>query len=114
GPEQGEAVMYPGGPPVLERAEISGPYNVTGAGNTPSRQRIFICHPANAGQDVPCASRIISTLARRAYRRDVTADDVNPLLATFKRARLKHGFDVSVGMALGDLLVSPDFLFRLE
>jgi Protein of unknown function (DUF1592)/Protein of unknown function (DUF1588)/Protein of unknown function (DUF1587)/Protein of unknown function (DUF1585)/Protein of unknown function (DUF1595)/Planctomycete cytochrome C len=114
GPAEGEAVMYPGGPPILERAEISGPYNVSSAGNTPSRKRIFVCRPVRQVEEAPCASRIISMVARRAYRRNVTAEDINPLLATYKKARLKHDFDQSIGMAIGDVLVSPDFLFRLE
>ncbi|HWB84957.1 MAG TPA: DUF1592 domain-containing protein [Bryobacteraceae bacterium] len=114
GPEPGEAVMYPGGPPILERAEISGPYNVTGPGNLPSRQRIFVCHPARAAEEAACASQILSTLARRAYRRDLTADDIRPLMATFRRARQSHGFDQSIGIAVGDVLVCPDFLFRVE
>jgi hypothetical protein len=114
GPEQGEAVMYPGGPPILERAEISGPYHATGVGKTASRQRIFLCHPASVAEETPCAAKILGALGRRAYRRSVMAEDLNPLLATFHRARQKHSFDESIGVALGDILVSPDFLFRLE
>jgi hypothetical protein len=114
GPAEGEAVMYPGGPPILEKAEISGPYNITGAGNTPSRKRIFICRPGRRDEEAPCAAKILSTVARRAYRRDVAGEDINPLLATYKKARLKHDFDEAIGMAIGDVLVSPDFLFRLE
>jgi len=60
------------GPPTLDRMEISGPYNSTGAGETASRQRIFVCRPTRTADETACASRILSTVVRRAFRRDVT------------------------------------------
>jgi len=102
------------GPPTLDRLEISGPYNATGVGETPSRQRIFVCRPARVADEEPCASRILSTVARRAFRRDVTTADVQPFLTAYATARRKHSFDASIAAALRDLLLAPDFLFRLE
>jgi hypothetical protein len=102
------------GPPTLGRIEIAGPYNAAGPGDTPSRRRIFVCRPADAAGEEACASRILSAIARRAFRRDVTARDVSPLLKTFSAARSKAGFDGAIAAALRDVLLSPDFLFRLE
>jgi hypothetical protein len=99
------------GPPTLDRLEISGPYNATGVGETPSRQRIFVCRPARAVDEEPCASRILSTVARRAFRRDVTTADARPFLTAYAAARRTHSFDASIAAALRDLLLAPDFLF---
>ncbi len=109
----------------LRAVEISGPYEPAGApvrglprgaGETASRDRIFSCRPpagAAADETQACASEILSTLARRAYRRPVTEDDVAPLLA-FYRDGAAQGFDSGVQLALKRLLVSPEFLFRVE
>jgi hypothetical protein len=102
------------GPPTLDRVEISGPYNAKGITETPSRQRILVCRSARPEDEPACASKILSRLTRRAFRRDVTTQDVQPFLAAWTEARRKHGFDVSVAAALRDLLLAPDFLFRLE
>jgi len=102
------------GPPTLDRMEISGPYNAKGTSETPSQRRIFVCRPAGPGDQTACASRIISTVARRAFRRDVNAADVRPFLAAYSASRLKHNFESSVAAALRDVLLAPDFLFRLE
>jgi hypothetical protein len=110
--------------PTLYSLTVLGPYGIGGVGDTPSRQRIFLCHPAvtprrpagSAGQDdeTACARRIVSTLARRAYRRPVTDADVAPLLAFFEDGRREAGFDAGIEDAVRRLLVSPEFLFRLE
>jgi len=100
----------------LRAVEISGPYEATGAGETASRERIFSCRPeagAEAAEGEACANEILSTLARRAYRRPVAADDVAPLLE-FYRDGAEHGFDLGIQLALKRLLVSPEFLFRVE
>jgi Protein of unknown function (DUF1592)/Protein of unknown function (DUF1588)/Protein of unknown function (DUF1585)/Protein of unknown function (DUF1587)/Protein of unknown function (DUF1595)/Planctomycete cytochrome C len=102
------------GPPTLDRMEISGPYNAKGTSETPSQRRIFVCRPTGPGDQAACASRIISTVARRAFRRDVTAADVRPFLAAYSANRLKHNFESSIAAALRDVLLAPDFLFRLE
>ncbi len=102
------------GPPALARIEIAGPYGATGVSDTPSRQRIFVCRPASVRDEQPCAERILSTLLRRAFRRDVTASDRRPFLATYQMTRQKRSFDEAIGAALRDILLAPDFLFRLE
>jgi hypothetical protein len=100
----------------LRAVEISGPYEAAGAGKTASRERIFTCRPATgaaAAEAEACASEILGALARRAYRRPVTADDVAPLLE-FYRDGAEQGFDSGIQLALKRLLVSPEFLFRIE
>jgi hypothetical protein len=94
--------------------EIGGPYDVGGPGNSPSRQKIFICHPAGAQDEARCAKTILSGLARRAYRRPVTDADTQPLLRFYETGHKAHGFDGGIEAALQALLVSPDFLFRIE
>lgn len=94
--------------------EIGGPHQITGIGETPSRKRIFICKPRGANDEKDCANKIISKLARTAYRRPVDSADINPLLALFNESRQDNGFDESIGMALQGILISPKFLFRIE
>jgi hypothetical protein len=96
--------------PVFSDLSIGGPYNVTGPGDTPSRQRIFICKT----DDDACARKILSTIGRRAFRRDLTDADVNSLLAVYHAGRRNSSFDRGIEMALRAVLVSPDFLFRVE
>ena len=101
---------------------IGGPYNGRVPVDSPSRHRIFVClpraesrgQPASASEDQDCATRILSTLARRAYRRPATSDDVETLLAFYQRGRAEGTFDTGIRAALERLLVSPDFLFRIE
>jgi hypothetical protein len=102
----------------LRRVEISGPYAATGPGDTASRDRIFVCRPTGdvAARDAEeCAGAILAKLARRAWRRPVAAADVAPLL-DFYRAGVRDGggFDGGIQVALKALLVSPEFLFRVE
>jgi len=96
------------GPPTLGRIEIAGPYNPTGPGQTPSRAKIFTCH------EDACAARLLTPLVRRAFRRDITGKDLQPFLKTFTATRAKHNFETAIAAALRDLLLTPDFLFRLE
>ncbi len=102
--------------PSIATVTLSGPYGVDGAGDTPSRQRIFTCRPGAGGVAVaePCARRILSTLARRAYRRPVTAADLDLLLPFYEEGRAEGGFDRGIQRALERLLVSPEFLYRIE
>jgi hypothetical protein len=102
------------GPPTLTRIEIAGPYQVTGVSETPSRRRIFLCKPASAAEEEPCATQILSAIVRRAFRRDITTSDLQPFLATYKATRGKRGFEESIAAAIRDMLLAPDFLFRLE
>jgi hypothetical protein len=95
---------------------ISGPYNVKGWSDSPSRRKIFVCQPtSNQDQDEEvCAQKILTTLVRRAYRRPVTDEDVQPLLRLYKTGRDRGGFEVGIGRALQGILVSSGFLFRFE
>ena len=100
--------------PRLTNLSIAGPYNVTGSGDTPSRRTILICHPSTPAEEPGCARQILSKLSRRAYRRPVTDSDVKPLLAFYAQARAKGGFEYGIQKAVEAILVSPDFLFRVE
>lgn len=100
--------------PYLERVTIKGPFNPRGAGQTPSRTRIFVCRPANTVDENACARRILSALARRAYRRPAANDDVDALMSFYQEGRKEGGFEKGIEIALRRLLVSPEFLFRIE
>jgi hypothetical protein len=104
-------------PTSIARVELRGPYDVKGRGDSPSRQRVFVCHPASGttgGSETSCARRITSTLARRAYRRPVTDADIKPLMAFFEQGRRGATFDDGIERVIRRVLVSPDFLFRTE
>jgi mono/diheme cytochrome c family protein len=107
-------IEYSADHPQLKSVIIAGPYNVVGPGETPSRQKIFLCRPENAAQEAPCAAHILSNLGRHAYRRPFTASDLKPLLAFYERGRQDGSFELGISAALRALLVSPDFLFRVE
>ena len=100
--------------PGVESLTVDGPYNPMGSGQTPSRQRIFTCRPSKAEEDTACARRIISTLARRAFRRPVTDRDVTPLMAFYESGRAARGFEGGVEAAIERMLVDPEFIFRIE
>jgi mono/diheme cytochrome c family protein len=112
--------------PALDSVTITGPFSPTGASETPSRRRIFSCRPAGASEaergagaprvieDNRCAKDILTTLARRAYRRPPTAAEVQVLVNFYNEGRAKTGFESGIEMALRRLLVSPEFLFRVE
>jgi len=102
------------GIPEIDWVSVSGPMKATGAGETPSRRRIFTCHPAAGSDAVPCARQILSTIAKRAYRRPVTEPDMERLLGYFQRGQNKGGFDAGIESALAFILVNPQFLFRAE
>ena len=106
--------------PYVDSVTIAGPYESSGArpvDETPSRDRIFTCHPdrdSDQTEEVACATEILSTLARRAFRRPVADEDVDRLLVFYERGRGGGSFDTGIEMALRRLLVSPEFLFRVE
>jgi hypothetical protein len=93
---------------------VAGPYDVLGPGDTASRDRIFVCHPIAPAEEGACAEKIISSLARRAYRRPIAADDLPPLVALFRQGAAADGFAAGVRLALLKILVSPEFIFRME
>jgi cytochrome c5 len=99
---------------AVQEVAIAGPYGVAGPGDTPSRRKIFLCQPARAADERSCAGKIVWTLARRAYRRPVTQGDVETILAFFESGRAEGSFEAGIQSALERLLISPDFLFRVE
>ncbi len=101
--------------PWVSSVMITGPLNVTGAGNTASRDKIFICTPNNKSEEDPCARKILSSFARLAHRRPVEDDTINSLMGLYQQARDQNGtFDAGIQMAIEGLLVSMEFLFRIE
>jgi mono/diheme cytochrome c family protein len=96
----------------LRSVEIAGPFDPTGPGRSASRQKIFTCQPA--AQTEACARSMLGALARRAYRRPVTSADVEPLLAFYRQGRSGGSFDEGIDLALQRLLISPEFLLRVE
>jgi hypothetical protein len=114
--------------PGVASVTVKGPQNATGPGDTPSRRRIFVCRPDDSERsepsgevgppqvtnEAPCAKQILSTLARRAYRRPVTDADLQPLLSIYNAGRTEGGFNAGIEQALERILVSPQFLFRIE
>ncbi len=95
---------------------IKGPFNPAGTGDTPSRRKVFICHPAAASEEEACARRILANLATQAYRAPVGATDpaVDSLFGYYRQARATGDFESGIEQALARLLVNPRFLFRLE
>jgi hypothetical protein len=101
-------------PMGVDSVQVSGPYEARAPKETVSRQRIFVCVPARVQEEEPCARKILSTLGRRAYRREVTNQDVQTLMRFYHDGRRKGSFDDGILLALQALLVDPDFLFRVE
>lgn len=100
---------------VVPGIQITGPYNPSGmAVDAPSRQRIFICKPINESEELPCAAKIFSNIAHRAFRRPVTDKDLEAPLAFFKDGRSAGGFDGGIQSGLMAILASPKFLYRAE
>ena len=98
----------------VDTVRLEGPFDPTGPGDTPSRRRIFVCRPAGEADAEPCAREILGTLARRAYRRPVTDADVETLLQFYRSGYSEGGFERGIQEGLARLLVSPQFLFRIE
>jgi hypothetical protein len=100
--------------PAVYSVSVTGPYEQQGPGDTPSRRRIFVCHPSKPGEEDRCANRILGTMMRRAYRRPVTDRDLQIPLKFYKDAQQEGGFEAGIEMGLSAVLVSPEFLFRVE
>ena len=100
--------------PRVGSLEIVGPFSPTGVSATPSRQRIFVCRPASQREELPCAKTILSSLARKAYRRPITEADLEAPLAFYGAARGLADFDTAIRDALPAILASPKFLYRAE
>jgi hypothetical protein len=100
--------------PAIGTIEISGPHAAKAPEDTPSRRKIFVCRPAAARDEEPCARQILETLARRAYRRPVTDADLRELLELYRLGRREGDFDAGIGRSLEALLAMPAFLLRIE
>ena len=101
----------PGGVPNLV---ITGPHNITGVGDTPSRRKIFTCRPASASEETSCARSILTTLARRAYRGPVSAAEIDTLMEFYRKGRQAGDFESGIQEALARVLVAPRFVYRAE
>jgi cytochrome c5 len=110
------------GLPLIDHLNVTGPYNPTGPGDTPSRRRIFTCSPTkdaalarrSSESEVGCARTILAAIARRAYRRPVTESDMAPIMALYAEGRKKGNFEHGVEQGLRLVLANPKFLFRTE
>jgi len=110
-----EAVVKPrtrsrGTQPSIGQVTISGPFDATGPGNSPARQKVFVCKT----QDDGCARQILTNLTRKAFRRAVNNDDIDELMPFFQAGKKERDFDLGIQKSLERLLVSPQFLYRIE
>jgi hypothetical protein len=102
------------GRPHIETLTVAGPFNPTGPGTTPSRERIFSCRPTSRAQEDACATKIVSTLSRRAFRRPATKAEVARILEFYAMGRKKGDFEIGIQLAIRRILASPNFVFRAE
>ena len=100
--------------PAIYQISINGPYDSKEPGDSPSRQRIFVSRPTRPDEENRCAEQILSTLMRRAWRRPVSAGDLKKPMEFYRKARADGGFEAGIEAALSAVLVSPEFLFRIE
>jgi hypothetical protein len=100
--------------PALYSISVTGPFSPTGPGDTPGRRRIFVCHPAKTSEQDDCAKRILSTVARRAWRKQIADSELQVPLRFYREGREEAGFENGVEMGLRAVLMSPKFLFRIE
>jgi mono/diheme cytochrome c family protein len=102
------------GNPSIDSVAIAGPLAARASADSPARRKVFMCRPSTAATEEGCARRVLSTLARRAYRGSVSAADVDGLLAFYRAGRAEGGFDAGIQRGLRRILASPRFLFRIE
>jgi len=100
--------------PHLHELSITGPLKPEGISDTPSRRKIFTCRPLAGEDEIPCAKQIIGVLARQAYRRPVTPNDLEGLLGFYQRGRNEGNFETGVRTAIQAIIASPEFVFRFE
>jgi mono/diheme cytochrome c family protein len=100
--------------PHLRDLAITGPFNTTGVSDTPSRRRIFTCHPQGGPQQTVCAHEIVTRLASQAFRRPAAERDVNALMSLYQKGAADGGFEAGIRMAIEGILASPRFVFRFE
>ncbi len=100
--------------PHLKSVAITGPTNVTGVSDTPSRRKIFTCRPTDASQEEACAESILTQLARQAFRRPASPEDLESLMNFYREGYEDGGFEIGVRLGLQAVLAKPEFVFRFE
>src|SRR5262249_1183930 len=101
--------------PHLRDFVIKGPYRITGISETPSRQKILSCRPTVPPEERPCARQIVSRVGGEAYRRPLTASEIDRLMPFYEKGSAAGGgFEGGIRSALEAILASPYFIFRLE
>jgi hypothetical protein len=100
----------------FENMTINGPFEATGVGDTPSRRAILVCQPSAQTEEEPCARRILTRLATRAFRRKVEPGDasIGELMSFYADARKTGDFESGLQAALARILADPQFLYRIE
>ena len=109
-----QEIHFVAGMPKLRTVSIDGPYNVKGVSEGPIRRLLFVCHPGGNLDDTSCATKILTNLARRAYRRPVTASDIEAPMSFYKQSRQSGNFDDGIRAGVARILSSPYFLYRIE
>ena len=114
-----EYTNKPDNPTLISALFIGGPYGGRVSPDSPGRRRLYVCDPAGsasaaARDETACATKILSALARRAYRRSLTNDDIRTLVGFYRSARAQGDFDSGIRAGIEMVLVSPDFLFRIS
>jgi hypothetical protein len=102
------------GRPHIQTFTITGPFNATGVGDTPSRREIFTCRPEHRRRERNCAEHILGRLARRAYRQPISKAELEPILDFYEAGRRQGTFDSGIQRGLERILASPRFAFRVE
>jgi cytochrome c553 len=100
--------------PHIRDVGIAGPYELTGVGDTASRRKVLTCQPTGPADELPCARKVISTLARQAYRRPVSGGDLEGLMKLYQNGRTKGGFESGIRLAVQAIVADPQFVFRFE
>jgi cytochrome c5 len=103
------------GYPALKTVSIGGPFNVVGPGESPTRRALFVCTPKDAETELPCARKILSAVATRAYRRPITEPETQVLLDFYRAGRAEEKtFDAGIQRGLERVLAAPSFIFRVH
>jgi len=100
--------------PHIGKLEILGPFKSSGASESPSRRKIFVCQPASPTEETACARKIVDTLARHGFRRPVTNQDSEMLMGFYQQGRNDGNFEIGIERALQRILADPEFVFRKE
>jgi hypothetical protein len=100
--------------PHVGTVRIEGPFNAAPAKDSPSRQKIFVCHPTSASEEPACARRIVANVSSHAFRRPTSAPETRSLMAFYDEGRKDGDFEHGVEMAVARILADPRFIYRME